>query len=85
MGLRDSTKNNGFKRQYKEQWVYRTVQRTICVKDSTKNNCVKDSTKNNRYKRTVQRTNKLRLKLSKNQIVFRLKTKKCQSIDRKKY
>ena len=29
MGLKDSTKNNGFKRQYKEQWV---------LKDSTKNN-----------------------------------------------
>ena len=29
MGLNDSTKSNGFKGQYKEQWV---------LKDSTKNN-----------------------------------------------
>ena len=33
MGLRDSTKNNGFKRQYKEQW------------DSTKNNGFKGQNK----------------------------------------
>ena len=32
MGLRDSTKNNGFKRQYKEQWVLKTVQRTMGFK-----------------------------------------------------
>ena len=38
MGLRDSTKNNGFKRQYKEQYVYRTVQKTMGLQDSTKNN-----------------------------------------------
>ena len=38
MGLRDSTKNNGFKRQYKDQYVYRTVQRTMGLQDSTKNN-----------------------------------------------
>ena len=38
MGLKDSTKNNGFKGQYKEQWVQRTVQRTMGLKDSTKNN-----------------------------------------------
>ena len=38
MGLKDSTKNNMFKGQYKEQWVYRTVQRTMGLKDSTKNN-----------------------------------------------
>ena len=31
MGLKDSTKNNGFTGQYKEQWV----------KDSTKNNLCK--------------------------------------------
>ena len=46
MGLKDSSKNNLCKGQYKEQFVQRT-QRT---------NCVKDSTKNNRYKRTVQIT-----------------------------
>ena len=60
MGLKDSTKSNGFKGQYKEQWVYRTVQRTICVKDSTKNN---------RYKRTVQRTMGLKDKEYKEQWV----------------
>ena len=38
MGLKDGTKNNGFKGQYKEQWVYRTVQRTMGLKDSTKSN-----------------------------------------------
>ena len=41
MGLKDSTKNNGFKRQYKEQYVYRTVQRTMGLKDSSKNNLCK--------------------------------------------
>ena len=38
MGLKDSTKSNRFKRQYKDQYVYRTVQRTMGLKDSTKNN-----------------------------------------------
>ena len=38
MGLKDSTKNNGFKRQNKEQYVYRTVQRTMGLKDRTKSN-----------------------------------------------
>ena len=41
MGLKDSTKSNRFKRQYKEQYVYRTVQRTMGLKDSTKNNVFK--------------------------------------------
>ena len=38
MGLKDSTKNNGFNGQYKEQRVYETVQRTMGLRDSTKNN-----------------------------------------------
>ena len=38
MGLRNRTKNNGYKR---------TVRRTMGLKDSTKNNGLKDSTKNN--------------------------------------
>ena len=38
IGLKDSTKNNGFKRQNKEQYVYRTVQRTMGLKNGTKNN-----------------------------------------------
>ena len=38
MGFKDSTKSNGFKGQYKEQYVYRTVQRTMGLQDSTKNN-----------------------------------------------
>ena len=38
MGLKDSTKNNGFKGLNKEQWVQRTVQRTMGLKDSTQNN-----------------------------------------------
>ena len=38
MGLKDSTKNNEFKGQKKEQWVLKTEQRTIGLKDSTKNN-----------------------------------------------
>ena len=37
MSIKDST-NNGFKGQYKEQRVLRTVQRTTGLKDSTKNN-----------------------------------------------
>ena len=35
MGLKDSTKNNGFKRQYKEQWVQKN---SMGLKDSTKSN-----------------------------------------------
>ena len=38
MGLKDSTKSNGFRGQYKEQWVQRTEQRTMGLRDSTKNN-----------------------------------------------
>ena len=38
MGLKDSSKNNLCKGQYKEQWVYKTVQRTMGLKDSIKNN-----------------------------------------------
>ena len=38
MGLKDSTKSNGLKGQYKEQWVQRTEQRTMGLRDSTKNN-----------------------------------------------
>ena len=36
MGLKDSTKNNGFKRRYKEQWVKGTVQRTMGLKGQYK-------------------------------------------------
>ena len=45
MGLKDGTKNNGFKGQNKEQWVLKTVQRTMGLKDSTKNNGFKGQNK----------------------------------------
>ena len=35
---KNSTKNNGFKGQNKEQGVLKTVQRAMGLKDSTKNN-----------------------------------------------
>ena len=38
MGLKDSTKNNGFKGKNKEQWVLKTVQRAMGLKDSAKSN-----------------------------------------------
>ena len=38
MCLRDGTKNNVFKGQYKEQWVQGTLQRPMSLRDSRKNN-----------------------------------------------
>ena len=74
----------GLKGQYKEQWV----QRTMGLKDSTKNNGFKGQYKEQWVQRTVQRTNKLRLKLSKSAyqlIVIQLKWVLKDSLSVTKY
>ena len=49
MGLKDGTKSNRFKRQYKEQWVLKTVQRTMGLKTVQRAIGLKDSTKSNMF------------------------------------